>query len=168
MNKQIICTGDVVLLTSYLCTVRGSRRHCNKLAIVEDVSGERVSLLHEDGSATAWWPMEALIACDSDRPDLIAAWKKEREEFDRITSDLDWIFGIKREITWHPPTASVQRLFTELGGGDIWGKRGEGVVLMLNATKTLRVARPFLLRGDRDGFIKYAQQVRERNTNAKD
>ena len=172
MNAQKLCVGDLVLIPKFypiqdeddwdsFSFYRG------KLAVVRDIASgnNRVALAHSCGGNTAWWPMSCLVFLEPERQDIREEWDQKRKELDAIYGDLDWIFGIPRPKDWQIPNASVQRLFTELGGGDIWGSRGEGFVVASNTQSTMLIVREFLLTGDRDGFIKCAASLREHRAN---
>lgn len=169
MNKQKLCTGDLVLIPKFYpledeYDFDPFRRYRGKQAVVDAISTSgSVSLKHEDGNGNAWWSMSELVFLEPECYDLIEIWAQKRKEYDDIVGDLDWIFGIPRHREWVPPDASIKRLFSELTGSrDIWGSRGEGFMAASNAMRTIGHARRFLSTGDRDGFIAYAKDLRSR------
>jgi hypothetical protein len=93
---------------------------------------------------------------------LLEEWKREAEARRILHSNPEWIFTHGRDVIDKWIGASLQVLADDLGMGDLWGSRGEGFVLAANCQKVIHLATPFLLDGDREGWLIFCQKERER------
>jgi hypothetical protein len=110
---------------------------------------------------SAWYLESQLTLIESNRIDLLLKWEDERNEEIKIKSDLDWIFSHGNDVIKNPHGCSLQALANCFGLMDLWGSRGEGFVYQANASRTLQFAAPFLLKGDKDGWMSFAESLKQ-------
>ena len=87
------------------------------------------------------------------RGDLLNKWENDIEADRKQRSDLDWIFSHGREVIEQRYGASVQSLANCFGLTDLWGSHGEGYTYYITSLQTIEWASPFLLSGDKDGWL---------------
>lgn len=101
----------------------------------------------------SWYNEDELSLVESDRQDLLAQWKKEWEDEYLLKGDIDWIFNNGKDVLDNPHGSSVASLARCFGLTNLWGNSGEGVVYYENSRITLMAAYPFLLKGDKIGWL---------------
>ena len=116
-------------------------------------SNNSFTLFLKDRGVASWYDGEQLTLIESGRIDLLEAWEAKAEEERKIHSDLDWIFSNGVAVSENPENASIQALATCLGLKDLWGSSGEGFTHFTNTVHTMLVAKPFLLTGDKAGWL---------------
>lgn len=62
------------------------------------------------------------------------------------------------------PSGSIEALAACFGLTDLWGSNGEGVTYRANATATLKLALPFLLRKDKEGWLAACEVIKQKMT----
>lgn len=123
--------------------------------------------LHLDGGRgeCSWYPSEVLTLIERDAHDLLKQWKDVERDVHAMHTSLEWIFEHGPRMSaahrWLPHD-SLQTLFSMLGGGNLWGARGEGIDLQRNMQITMSHALPYLARGDRAGWESYCADIRAR------
>lgn len=117
--------------------------------------------LHIKGHGeTAWYEEHQLTLIASGQLTLLDQWKKEKEEQNAREADIDWIFSHGEEVLKRGPGASVATLAEGFGLTNLWGNHGEGFVYMQNARMTIAIARPFLEKGDKDGWLARCEEIK--------
>lgn len=121
-------------------------------------NGHNYSLWIEGKGSGAWYDEPLLTLIEHGRQDLLDTWEQNRKDDKERRSDLDWIFsqwkGAPIEDCMKGFDGVVaQALYTTLGGGSLWGSRGEGITYFTNQMKMFEIAAPFLIAGDREGFL---------------
>lgn len=120
--------------------------------------------LHLKGRGEISWYEEGLLTrVESGRSDLLEQWKTEKEREDKERSDLDWIFANGQSVLTLGYGASVEalaRCFTE---ESLWGRtRGEGYIWYQNALAAMALAEPFLLVGDKSGWLLFCEDLKNK------
>ena len=115
--------------------------------------------LYIKGSGTvSWYHENQLTLIESSRSDLLDKWKNEAADEKALKGDLDWIFSHGKEVLKSAHPASVEAL-AECADLNLWGPHGEGLTYYQNSLYTLRAAKPFLLAGDKKGWLKFASNT---------
>lgn len=110
--------------------------------------------LHIKGKGRSSWYRESqLTLVAAGQMDLLEEWVNEEEEHRLKVSDLDWIFANGKDVLKKCDGASAQALYSAKGGGSLWGARGEGVDYYCNSIAIIQLAEPFLVSGDKQGFL---------------
>ena len=118
--------------------------------------------LHLKGSGQhSWYEEKHLTLIESGRLDKLKEWKDEQESDRRQKADLDWIFAHGPEVVEEMYGASIQTLADGLGVPDLWGSRGEGFVWLSNAIAVLSWASPYLITGNKAGWLAECEQYRK-------
>lgn len=73
-------------------------------------------------------------------------------------SNLDWIFANGPEVLRNEYNASIVALARCFGLTNLWGNRTSGTTYTANVLLTLSLAQPFLMSGDKDGYLAYCQR----------
>lgn len=157
-----------------LVEVRQGFHHNNderigKLAVIEytyasEYGGDNhdsLGLCFEDGRTSSWWNASKLKFIDRDKLNLTEKWKGEAKVRDDKVSDLDYIFNNLDEIVEKKYTASLQSVFTFLGGGSLWGVSGEGFIFYENCYKTFLLLNMFNNSSeekDKESFLNFCQE----------
>lgn len=102
-----------------------------------------IGLCFEDGRTSSWWGASKLKFIDRDKLNLAEQWKSAAKFRDERVSDLDFIFKNLNEVIEKKYTASLQSVFTLLGGGGLWGINGEGFIFYENCYKTFLLLNEF-------------------------
>lgn len=114
--------------------------------------------LHLKGRGqSSWYYGHQLTLIESDRNDLLQAWKDEELAEKKQKSDLDWIFANGEDVLKGAHGATIEALAECFGLTNLWGSRGEGITYYTNAMMTLRLAEPFLRVGDKDGWLAFCR-----------
>jgi len=138
---------------------------CDEDAIVVGFSGDarEYSLFIKGHGETAWYSNSNLEFIKSDQRGLLKEWKKELEEEDKQKGDIDWIFKNCKEVLKSAHGSTISTLAKHLGCTNLWGSHGEGFVYYQNAMAVLSIAKPFLKKGDKDGWIEFAKEFKEKH-----
>jgi hypothetical protein len=113
---------------------------------------------------TSWYKPCNIELIDNDRKDLLDKWKKDEEETVKRESDLDWIFKHGKEIAkGNGYTGTVaETLYRCITSISIWGPSGEGYVFYMNALRVHEVAKPFLEKGDKAGWLRFIEEMKQK------
>jgi len=111
----------------------------------------------------SWYREDQLSLIQAERPDLLEEWKADMDKDAAEKSNLDWIFSHGEEVLAHPHGKTVEALARHFGVDNLWGSNGEGFVYMANARAVLQVSAVFLQNGDKEGFLSFADSVKEEN-----
>jgi len=133
-----------------------------KKAIIVDGS-DPYSLYFKDIGKISYFPASALTLIIHNQVKLLNKWQKEAEEEKKITSDLDWIFKNGKSVIKGCNGFTILALWNCLESSNIWGSRGEGYVYYSNASAIMNLVKPFLKKKNKDGWIKYCEQLKNRN-----
>lgn len=137
----------------------------NADAIVEEADESKngrpntYALFVKDHGSCAWFDEDDLELVDEHRPDLKEQWEEELRKRDEQQSDLDWIFAQGKEHgeDWEIPGASLEALFHCVSDRSMWGSHGEGYCWFMNAMAIHDAVKPFLIAGDKKGWLLYAE-----------
>lgn len=77
---------------------------------------ESLSLTFEDGGSSSWWYASKLELIQRDCSHLIDEWKAAAKTLADKHSDLDFIFANLDEVLETKYTASIQSVYSYLGG----------------------------------------------------
>lgn len=110
--------------------------------------------LHLKGRGrSSWYEEWQLTLLEAGRLDKLKEWEDAREAEHKEKGDLDWVFAHGAEVLQNAHGASVSALAKCFGLTNLWGSHGEGFVYLENALMTLALAKPFLLTGDKTGYL---------------
>ena len=109
----------------------------------------------------SWYKEHQLTLIESGKLELLANWEEEEKLDDEKKSDLDWIFANGNNVLDKGYGASISSLADCLGITDLWGGTGEGVVYFSNARAVLNMATPFILSGDKEGWLKHCDEFKQ-------
>ena len=164
MNTQKFRMGDHVMIADDLGE---SMRHftSGKEAIVigsyDDQYGggdkDDFTLHIKDKGRCSWYHGHQLTLLENNRADLLRVWKDEAANKEKEESDLDWIFSNGQQAI--ESSHSLQALADTLDLGSLWGSRGEGIDYMINSLKLSAIAHPFVMAGDKEGWLKFADEL---------
>lgn len=113
----------------------------------------------QDTGQCSWYHTHQLELLEAGRVDLLKKWEDDLEASRKILSNLDWIFDHGQDVVKEPKGASVQALFSAIGGGSLWGRNGEGINYFENSAKTMFLAEPYLVAGDKAGWLALGSQI---------
>jgi len=91
------------------------------------------------------------------RNNLLTAYKQASKEEMEKKSDLDWIFSNAKEVLEMQNPCSIIALAKCFGLNDLWGARPKGFEFWVKLAPTLDLARPFLEKGDKAGWLDYCK-----------
>ena len=106
----------------------------------------------------SWYKEHQLELLEPNRLDLLKTWEDEVNAENTQKSDLDWIFENGKDIVsafpgYHGSTTSA--LGKCIGIDNMWGSHGEGFVFHENSIRVLRLVEPFLITGDKQGWLDF-------------
>ena len=116
----------------------------------------------------SWYKEHQLSLIERNRMDILEQWEAEEDAERKLKSDIDWIFEHGGEVLESAHGASVQALASCFGLDNLWGSSGEGFVWYKNAMKTMAVAKPFLEKGDKKGWLELCEEIKANNRIHKD
>lgn len=109
---------------------------------------------------TSWYFGNQLTMIRRGAYELLDQWETEEQAFIAKNSDIDWIFENGPSVSDNPSGVTLEKLFSFLRDGSMWGRSGEGFIWQENARGTIHLAREFLIRKDKYGWIEFAKQFR--------
>lgn len=109
---------------------------------------------------SAWYDENQLELIEKNRLDLLEQWKTSAKQEELIHSNLDWIFKNGQDVLIKTPATSIATLAACFGLTNLWGNKGEGYVYYQNIRATLKIAKPFLEQGDKEGWLTYCKELR--------
>jgi hypothetical protein len=101
----------------------------------------------------SWYIESQLTLIEAARIDLLEQWEKEKAAEIEEKSNLDWIFSHGEEVIKEGYGASIVTLAACFGLTNLWGSHGEGIAWMSNAIGAMNIALPYLIKGDKDGWL---------------
>lgn len=113
------------------------------------------------GGECSWYKEHQLELIERGRLDLLEDWKREKTEEVKQKSDLDWIFANGGLVLEEAHGSSVAALAKCFGCHNLWGSRGEGVTYYQNSLCVLRMADGYLRAGDKEGWLKRSEEIRD-------
>ena len=102
-----------------------------------------LSLTFENGGSSSWWYPSKLKLVERDKMSLLSKWKQERSEREKTESDLDYIFQNIDLVLENKSGSSLQAVYSYVGGGSLWGTRGEGITYYENSYSVLMLLEIF-------------------------
>lgn len=138
---------DAIVIGSYADQYGGKDRDSYTISI-------------KDKGQTSWYYGSQLTLIECDRLDLLQEWERSAEDEAAQKSDLEWIFANCKEVMERPHGATVQALANCFGLTDLWGAHGEGITYYSNAITTMAMAKPFLEKGDKSGWLAHCDLMR--------
>lgn len=128
--------------------------------VIEGGSGD-CSLYIKNQGEVAWFPARSLILIKKNALELLKKWKEEMRLEIEQKSDLDWIFANGEKVINYGFGASMEALAKCFGVDNLWGNHGEGFEYFENASLTLYIAKPFLEKRDKEGWLKFCETIRK-------
>ena len=120
--------------------------------------------IHIKGSGqTSWYYEHQLTLIRVRAIDLLDEWKAEQKAFIDQHSDLDWIFENGKDVAKSPSGATLEKLYSMLRDGSMWGRNGEGITWRSHAEAIHRIAYQYLMNNDKQGWIEAAAKFREQD-----
>ena len=164
MAAQTFNTGDWVMVAKGASLFAEEEREAIVIGSYADQYGgasRNTYTLHlkGDSGGSSWYDEPYLTLIERDRTDLLRQWKAEAEIERQQKSDLDWIFANGQGVVDSPSGHSVQALAACFGLTDLWGSRGEGITYYRNSQTTMVIARPYLLAGDKVGWLGLCREM---------
>lgn len=170
MTKQKLHQGDLVRVAKDLGpSMSHFEADCNAIVVGSyadqyggdsDHSRDSYTIYIEDHGQVSWYYGSQLTLVEKNRSDLLEKWRDIVEQARLKHSDLDWVFANGAEVIRSGYASSIQALADCFGLTDLWGRNGEGIRFYANAMETLALARPFLLAGDKAGWLARAETLR--------
>ena len=121
---------------------------------------DRYTLYLKGKGECSWYDGQQLTLVEAGRLDKLQAWVDEDEAERKQKSDLDWVFANSERVLKEPHGASVQALASCFGLTNLWGRHGEGITFYANVMGTLHLAKPFLVAGDKVGWLALCQSIK--------
>lgn len=120
--------------------------------------GKKDYTLYVEGEGrSSWYHEHQLTLLQEDGKTLLKQWEQEAREEKHLHSDLDWIFSHGEAVLESASGYTVEALASKLGKKNLWGNNGEGITYYCNANVVMEVCKPFLLKGDKEGFLAFAK-----------
>ena len=163
MSNQKFHKGDLVQIGAMPDYMRHFQGNCRAIVIgsyADQYGGndhDSYTLFIEGQGETSWYEENQLTLIEADRLGLLAEWDAEEAAYVKEKSDLDWIFAHGKEIVDKPNGATCTALGKIMGIENMWGRNGEGITFYQNCEAVMSVAKPFLLAGDKSGFLALAE-----------
>lgn len=149
-------TGDLVRVAKDLGPAMSHfESDCDAIVIDRGVGGYIIFI--KDKGKTAGYEGHQLTLIEENRVDLLKQWEVEIEK----KADLDWIFTHTEEVLKNTHGATIVAINNCLLVGNLWGNNGEGVNYYANAAAIMKMARPYLETGDKDGWLNYCKAANE-------
>ena len=118
--------------------------------------------LHIKGEGeTSWYYEHQLTLIEHNRFDILKTWEEEEKAEEKQKGDLDWIFKNGKEVLKSTHGATVSTLAKCLGCSNLWGSNGEGFVYYQNAMAIMMMAKPFLEKDDKSGWLSFSKKIQE-------
>jgi hypothetical protein len=118
---------------------------------------KQLSLFIKDKGQSSWYYEQQLKLIKRGAFDVLDDWNKKIKDEVSKKSDIDWIFDNSKDVLASPSGASIEALAKCMGvtSDDMWGERGEGFVWYQNAIAVLSLAKPYLERQDKAGWLEH-------------
>jgi len=114
----------------------------------------------KDRGQCSWYEEHQLELIEAGRVDLLEKWEKEKEDECEKKSNLDWIFSNGQSVIESAHGATIAALAKCFGLENLWGSHGEGFVYYKNALFTLGLAKPFLEKNDKAGWLNFCSKLK--------
>ena len=170
MGKQKFNKGSLVRVAKNLgSSMSHFQSDCDAIIIgsyADQFGGEDVKsyTIYIKGSGeTSWYNEHQLELIEENRSDLLENWKKEKKKENDLHSNLDWIFENGQQVLKSADGATVSSLAKCLGVDNLWGSNGEGFVYYQNAMNILSIAKPYLEKNDKNGWLKFVEEKFKKN-----
>lgn len=157
MNKQKFKMGDLVQVADDLGSMM-SHFTSGCRAIVIEISGGEYGLFLEGSGVSYWYEEHQLTLIESKRKDLLKVWKKAEEDEDKLKGSLDWIFKNGDDVLKSTHGSTAATLAKGLGCNNLWGNSGEGYTYYQNSMAAMSIAKPFLEKGDKEGWLHFCKE----------
>lgn len=120
------------------------------------------ALMIPNQGETAWYNENQLTLIKRNRQDLIKLWNDEIDANNAKKFDLDWIFNNGDLVLRKGLGASLSALAATLGFTQMWGLRGEGWDLAENQYRIMFLAKPYLEKNNKAGWLEFAEKMKPR------
>ena len=109
----------------------------------------------------SWYYDHQLELIEKGRSDLLEKWVEDADIIEEQELNLDWIFANGEKVLKEGTNGTVIALAECLGltEDDLWGSRGEGIVFATRAVAIISAAAPFLLLGDKKGWLDHCEGI---------
>jgi len=174
MPKHKFRIGDLVHINKVMPSTM-SHFTCDKDAIVVEYSHNECqkgsdwehsySLFIKGGGSHSWYHDSNLKLIKHDQSALLEKWKNEIEKEKKQKSNLNWIFKNGSSVLKRAHGATISALAKCLGCFNLWGSHGEGFVYHQNAMSVLLIAKPFLEKADKAGWLAFAEEYKTARRN---
>jgi hypothetical protein len=170
MARQKFRKNDLVRIKKDLGTHKSHFTN-DRLAIVGYSYRERYghgdsdtySIFIQGEGDVAWYDESDLILIERGRADLKKQWKADLQKEYEEKSNLDWIFKHGKEIANGTSLhgATIEALASCLHVDNLWGMHGEGIDYYFNALTVFEIAKPYLLKEDKEEWLRYCKKAQE-------
>lgn len=163
--------GDLVRVQELDASMRHFPSNCDAIVIgsCEDAYGcdssdddRSYSLFIRGQGEISWYEGQQLVLLESNKYELLQAWKDEMAVSAKQQSNLDWIFAHGKEVLESASGATVRALANNIGITNLWGGCGEGVTYYVNALQVLQLAKHFLQTSDKEGWLTFATAMKSK------
>ena len=126
-------------------------------------SNSKSYTLHIKGQGeTSWYEEHQLTLIEHNRFDILKTWEEQEKAEEKQKSNLDWIFKNGKDVLKSTHNSTVSTLAKCLGCSNLWGSSGEGFVYYQNAMTVMTMAKPFLEKNDKVGWLDFSKKIQER------
>ena len=123
-------------------------------------SEHNYSLFIKGHGENSWYSDSNLKLIKCNQMSLLEKWKAEKKAEEKQKGCLDWIFKHGESVLENTHSATISSLAKCLGCTNLWGSHGEGFVYYQNAMTVLLMAKPFLKKHDKSGWLGFAKQYK--------
>lgn len=132
-----------------------------RAVIVGHSRGKNMARLCWSGDGHMLLDDEYLSLLERDRIDILPIWREqEKADYER-ESDLDYIFSMGQRVLVRPNQANIDALARCIYPVDL-APSTEAYHQWMRAVDILRAAHRYLLRGDKEGWLKACEEVKSR------
>lgn len=169
MTKQKFIKGDLVRVAKDLGqTMSHFVADCDAIVMgsyADQFGGNDTSsyTLHLKGKGrSSWYKEHQLTLIKQNQLGLLSEWEEEEKEEAEKKSDIDWIFNNGEKVAHNAHISSLKTMASYIGIDNIWGSRGDGIDLFNNSLIVMSIAIPYLMSGDKEGFLEAAGKIKQR------
>lgn len=173
MSEQKFKYGDLVMIAKDLgkhmshftsnCPAIVLYSYFDKYGGCDDKNKKQYGIFIDGSGRHTWYYEHQLTLVESNRSDLLEKWQYAIDEHIKQTSNIDWIFKNGKEVFEKGCGESLHTLYFMLGGGSLWGARGQAYTYYRNSVYTLSLVEPFLKSGDKEGWITFCTEFKNMN-----
>ncbi len=120
----------------------------------------KYTIFIQNTGTVSWYGEEHLSLIKGGCLDLLAQWQDDVVATREQEADLDWIFAQGPQILSRCSGATARGLAACLTEKSLWGSHGESLAFQQNALAVLTMAKPFLEKRDKAGWLDHCAKVK--------